>query len=183
MPFQRFHFDVPKLQSMHSSIPLPRLSPPMDRLVYTEIRAVRRRKRYRCMDRSDLFPTRHIGTQSVPYASNHLIEMGIKTVWFRILSRMILTISKDDFEVTEYTSKYPCIPIECLEFRILYSSYSISTFDPSGMGSDLSSSINNLSRVFLTLVLYRLGKRVLDGRIIRLDEMVLHILHGQRRFP
>lgn len=96
---------------------------------------------------------------------------------------MILTISKEDFEVTEYTSKYPCIPIECREFRILYSSYSVSTFNPSGMGSDLSSSIDNLSRVFLTFILYRLGKRVLNGRIIRFDEMILHILHGQRRFP
>jgi len=45
---------------------------------------------------------------------------------------MILTISKDDFEVTEYTSKYPCIPIECLEFRILYSSYSVNTLFASG---------------------------------------------------
>ena len=45
------------------------------------------------------------------------------TVWFRILSLIILTISRDDREVTEYTNKYPWIPIECLEFRMLYSSY------------------------------------------------------------
>jgi len=47
------------------------------------------------------------------------------------------------------------------------------------MGSDLSSSVNNLSGVFLAFIFYRLGKRVLDGRIIRLDEMILHILHGE----
>jgi len=36
---------------------------------------------------------------------------------------MILTISSDCRDVTEYTSKYPCIPIECREFKMLYSSY------------------------------------------------------------
>ena len=51
------------------------------------------------------------------------------------------------------------------------------------MGSDLSSSVNNLSGVFLAFVFYRLGKSVLDGRIIRFDEMIFHILHGEWRFP
>jgi len=36
---------------------------------------------------------------------------------------MIVTMSSDCRDVTEYTSKYPCIPIECREFNMLYSSY------------------------------------------------------------
>lgn len=45
----------------------------------------------------------------------------------------------------------------------------------------LAGRIDNLQRVVLVLNLHFLAKRVLDGGVIALDEVVIDVAHGQRR--
>jgi hypothetical protein len=47
----------------------------------------------------------------------------------------------------------------------------------------LPGSINDLSSVFLALVLDDLAERILNGWIVAFNEMAVHKLHCERRFP
>ena len=107
---------------------------------------------------------------------------------------MILTISKDCFDATEYTSIYPWIPMECLEFKMEYSSYphpqipqpSAAGQHPRNIGltisiSYLSRCIDNLGGVFLPFVFDDPTKRILNRGVIGLHKVVFHKLYCQRR--
>ena len=80
---------------------------------------------------------------------------------------------------------YPWIPIKCLEFNMLYSSYGSINFEDihSQIYSPyLTSSINYLGCKVLSIVLDDTTKGVFNRRIITFHKMVLDETNGQRRF-
>lgn len=147
----------------------------------------------RCIWRSDLLPTTTIGTQSAPYKwySAKDIRENLEgslsgTKWFKTLSRIISTMSKDCLDATEYTSIYPWIPIEWREFKILYSSWInvllgfIDTRDI--ISTNLPCCIYDFSGIFLVLVFDNSRKCIFYRWVVRLHKVVLYKLDCERRF-
>jgi hypothetical protein len=82
------------------------------------------------------------------------------------------------------------MPIKCLEFKILYSSYTQTSIrpcvswllhtEPWGLWwTDLPSSVDNLGQVFLALVPDRLAECVLNCGIVAVDKVAVDELDRQ----
>jgi len=74
--------------------------------------------------------------------------------------------------------------MKCLEFRIEYSSWwwfgsAEQSGDGRGEQTNLAGGIDNLSRKVFSFVANLLAERVLDSRVVTLDEMTVYEAHRQ----
>jgi len=98
---------------------------------------------------------------------------------------MILIMSNDCLEATEYTIMYPWIPMYNLEFMRLYSSCSFCQRNAYPAvclrSSHLSSGVDDFGEKGLAFVLDLMTEGILNGRVVALDEVTFAVLHRQGR--